>query len=242
MPEDLPVDSDHDIRDSDTDNTSDNMGVDEPPEAGSMRGEAQTHKVNAPGETSVGRQRELAAGPSDNSAQKRQRIQLLEDLEKSVKNIMSATFAHGESAVSDLCNRETLKKIIGDLDESWTAHISRKFRRFAKRCDKRAEKLTKTKSRCERDPDVAEIFSPLRMTRIVQKLGMKAGFALDLTTCDEQGVPYDLSKLAMQQKSLEFLEKVKPTMLISSTPCAMFSTMQNANVGKMKVEDVEART
>ena len=155
---------------------------------------------------------------------------------------MSATFAHGESAVSDLCNRKTLKKIIGDLDESWTAQISRKFRRFAKRCDKRAEKLTKTKSRRERDPDVAEIFSPLRMTRIVQKLGMKAGFALDLTTCDEQGVPYDLSKLAMQQKSLEFLEKVKPTMLILSTPCTMFSTMQNANVGKMKVEDVEART
>ena len=159
MPENLPVDSEDDIPDSDTDNTSDNMGVDEPPEAGSMRGEAQTHKVNAPGETSVGRQRELAAGPSDNSAQKRQRIQLLEDLEKSVKNIMSATFAHGESAVSDLCNRETLKKIIGDLDESWTAQISRKFKRFAERCDKRAEKLTKTKSRRERDPDVAEIFS-----------------------------------------------------------------------------------
>ena len=82
MPEDLPVDSEDDIPDSDTDNISDNMEVDEPPEAGSMRGEAQTHDVNAPGETSVGRQRELAAGLSDDSAQKRQRIQLLEDLAK----------------------------------------------------------------------------------------------------------------------------------------------------------------
>ena len=100
--------------------------------------------------------------------------------------------------------------------------------------------MAKGKPRSKRGTDVAEVFSPPRMTKMAQKLDMEAGLAVDLTTCDAKGVAWDLSKPAIQQKTLELVEKVKLTMLGMIPPCAMFSTMQNANIGKMK-EDVMVR-
>ena len=74
------------------------------------------------------------------------------------------------------------------------------------------------------------------------KLYIDAGFALDLITCDEQGIPWGLSKAAMQQKALQLLENIKPTTLVLRSSCTMFSIMHNPNIGKMKQEDVKART
>ena len=169
---------------------------------------------------------------------KKQRIQFLEDLERSVKNIMSLTSAHSENINIDLCNTETIMKIVCDLDKNQTSRVGRKVRRLAERHDKQARKLATHKQHKKASPDVAEVFSTPRMARMDQKFSMSAGFALDLTTCDDKGVPWDFSKPTMQQKALELVEKVKPTMLVMSPSCAM----QNENIGKMKEEDVKART
>ena len=65
--------------------------------------------------------------PEDNdveSAAKRQRIQFLEELEESVQNIMSITSKHCESISSARCNRESIKKIISDLDKSRITEVN----------------------------------------------------------------------------------------------------------------------
>ena len=37
--------------------------------------------------------------------------------------------------------------------------------------------------------EVAEVYSPLRMTKMADMMGMKSGFALAFTTNDENGKP-----------------------------------------------------
>ena len=72
---------------------------------------------------------------------KKQRIQFLEDLERSVKNIMSLTSAHSENINTDLCNTETIMELVSDLDKNQTSRVGRKVRRLAERYDKQAIKL-----------------------------------------------------------------------------------------------------
>jgi hypothetical protein len=40
---------------------------------------------------------------------------------------------------------------------------------------------------------VAEVFSPPRVVKMPHELGLKGGWSLDITTCDEQGIPWDFS-------------------------------------------------
>ena len=119
---------------------------------------------------------------------------------------MSVTPTYGESITSALCNRDTLMKMIGDLDKRLISRVSSKVRRFAWRYD-RQTKTNETASigRCFNATDLAEAFSPPRMTEMVQTRSMVAGFALCITTCDNEGVPWDLSKTAMQQNTFEFV-------------------------------------
>ena len=56
------------------------------------------------------------------------------------------------------------------------------------------------------------------MTAMAEKLGYKAGFALDLTTTDENGQPWDLSIKAMQERAMELLDKEAPWLLVVSPP------------------------
>ena len=65
---------------------------------------------------------------------------------------------------------------------------------------------------------------------------------MDLTTNDENGQSWDLSQQSFRIKALKLQEEVKPLLLVVSPPCAMFSTMQNVNIGKMDEADVRART
>ena len=39
--------------------------------------------------------------------------------------------------------------------------------------------------------DVAEVYSPPRIAEMAHKFGLRAGWSLDLTTCDEHGKPWD---------------------------------------------------
>ena len=67
---------------------------------------------------------------------------------------------------------------------------------------------------------------------MVWQLGMEGEIALDLTTTDENGEPWDFSKPKKREKAIRFLNETKPAMLILSPPCTMFSAMQNINLHK----------
>ena len=46
--------------------------------------------------------------------------------------------------------------------------------------------------------DVAEIYSPPRATEMAKKLGLRAGWSMDITTIDEEGRPWDPNQVAMR--------------------------------------------
>ena len=50
--------------------------------------------------------------------------------------------------------------------------------------------------------DVAEIYSPPRMAAMASRLGYTAGFSMDLTTSDENGLPWDLPLADTQRRAL----------------------------------------
>ena len=50
--------------------------------------------------------------------------------------------------------------------------------------------------------DVDEIYSPPRVVPEAVRQGLKGGLSMDLTTCDENGVPWDFSKLEQRNKAI----------------------------------------
>ena len=68
--------------------------------------------------------------------------------------------------------------------------------------------------------DVAEAYSPPRVTEHAKKYGLVAGEAMDLTT------GWDFSKECNRQRAREYLETQKPRLLIGSPMCTMFSQLQ----------------
>ena len=102
--------------------------------------------------------------------------------------------------------------------------------RFAnpKRRQRRTMRQEKAKS------DVAEIYSPPRITKMAREMGMNASWALDLTEVDQDdGMPWDLSKPEKRSKAVKRLDEDKPLMLIGCPMCGALSTWQNTNYDKM---------
>ena len=48
---------------------------------------------------------------------------------------------------------------------------------------------------------VSEAYSPVRVTGMADKMGLIPGLAMDLTTCDEHGNPWDFNCSAMRSKA-----------------------------------------
>ena len=80
--------------------------------------------------------------------------------------------------------------------------------------------------------DVAEIYSPPRMAAMASRRGYTAGFSMDLTTSDENGLPWDLSLVATQRRALRRWEIDMPYLLVASPPCTVFSVLQNLSRDK----------
>ena len=79
---------------------------------------------------------------------------------------------------------------------------------------------------------VSEIYSPPRVTKMLEKMPnseVLPGFALDITTYDENGEPWDSRRAGMRNKAGKMLEETKPTILIGPPGCREFSTWQNQN-------------
>ncbi len=58
--------------------------------------------------------------------------------------------------------------------------------------------------------DVAEIYSPPRVVKRAQEIGLKPGWGLDLTTKDTDGRPWDFSKKEAKERAIMKIRKDKP--------------------------------
>ena len=73
--------------------------------------------------------------------------------------------------------------------------------------------------------DVAEVFSPHRVTAQAEKFGLKAGDAWDLTT------GWDFNRPAHGRAAERYVDQKKPLVIIGSPPCTPFSQLQTLNRG-----------
>ena len=69
--------------------------------------------------------------------------------------------------------------------------------------------------------DIAEIYSPKRVTAAAAMIGLRAGLAMDLTN----GWDFRIAK--HREAAERYVREVKPWLLIGSPECRMFSTLQN---------------
>ena len=80
--------------------------------------------------------------------------------------------------------------------------------------------------------DVAEIYSPARVTELCSRFNLQRGMAMDLKS------GYDFDKEEDRNKAWAMLEEDKPMLVIGSPPCTFFSTLQYLNMHLHK-DDVE---
>ena len=90
---------------------------------------------------------------------------------------------------------------------------------------------------------MAEIYSLPRMTKMAQRLGMRAGWALDLTETDpEDGQPWDFSVPAKQAKAKKMIDEDRPAMLILCPMCGPFSQLNELfNYPKLTKDEVKKK-
>ena len=93
---------------------------------------------------------------------------------------------------------------------------------------------------------VSEIYSTPRITRalkLLPRLSLQAGFALDLTTTDDKGQPWDFTKKDMRDKAYAMVEKQKPYCVVGSPGCTPFCAYQALNAAKLgwSAEEKERR-
>ena len=151
-----------------------------------------------------------------------------EAIERSVKQIMENLIRKNVPFIGQLCTPEGLKEMMRQLDEKATKKMMRDVRRTER------QNVGKSKK------DVAEAYSPPRMTAMAEKLGWTGGAAMDVTRQAPDGVPWDLSDDSIQKKALKQWEDEKPWLLTASPPCTMFCTLQNLSIGKRDAGKVQA--
>ena len=79
---------------------------------------------------------------------------------------------------------------------------------------------------------VSEIYSPPRVTAAAKRLPelrVIPGFALDLTTADEDGSLWDFDSKVMRERAMAKVKSEKPQLLIGSPMCTAFSTWRRIN-------------
>ena len=76
---------------------------------------------------------------------------------------------------------------------------------------------------------MAELYSPTRVTEYGERNGLLSGVAFDLTTCDEDGSPWDFRLPQQRQKAAAKIQEMRPELLVGSPMCGPFSNLQNFN-------------
>ncbi len=85
--------------------------------------------------------------------------------------------------------------------------------------------------------DVAEIYSPPRLTAKSGDYGLRPEFAVDLTTKKRNGEYWDL----MKDEDADYLKRLqeteRPRLLVGSPPCTDFSTLLHLSRTKEQIEE-----
>ena len=89
--------------------------------------------------------------------------------------------------------------------------------------------------------EVAEVYSFPRITRMVEQRGLRAGWALDLTICVDDGRFWDFDQFEMGNRAVHKLLRSKPILLIGSPTCTAYNQMSNTIYYEMDPRDVERR-
>ena len=63
---------------------------------------------------------------------------------------------------------------------------------------------------------VSEAYSPVRVTGMAEKMGLIPGLAMDLTTCDDHGNPWDFNVPAMRSKAKSIVKSKAALLLVVS--------------------------
>ena len=93
------------------------------------------------------------------------------------------------------------------------------------------------------NPDVAEIYSPPRVTKLAYRWNLYAGFALDLTKNDPvDGKPWDFNDPVKRNRAKQKLLQEKPNLLVGCPPCTAFSILFRSNVSRMNPDKVRKLT
>ena len=78
-------------------------------------------------------------------------------------------------------------------------------------------------------PEVAELYSPPRVTEYGARKGVLSGFAFDLTTNDEDGNPWDFTQAGQKKKAADKIAQMEPDLLVGSPMCGPRSNLQHLN-------------
>ena len=89
--------------------------------------------------------------------------------------------------------------------------------------------------------DVAEVYSRPRIAKMAHQMGLRAGWGLDITTCNEAGKPWDFNCPKMRNEAIRKLLIDKPRLLIGSQMCGSFSVMNHINYARMTEEEKQQR-
>ena len=75
----------------------------------------------------------------------------------------------------------------------------------------------------------------------MHKLGLKAGWSLDICTNDEDGRPWDFTQAEMGNRAARKVIEDKPLLPIGSPPCTDWTSLMNLNWDKMDPDTVAER-
>ena len=85
--------------------------------------------------------------------------------------------------------------------------------------------------------DVAEVYSPPRIAEAAQRMGLRAGWSLDLITCDENGRSWDFNCPTMRNAAARKVLQDKPRLFIGSPMGGPSSTLNNFIYSRMTNEE-----
>ena len=88
---------------------------------------------------------------------------------------------------------------------------------------------------------VSDVYSAARVTASAIRhkgLGIESGLALDLTTTDEDGKPWDFSDAFQRKQAETMIDEQVPTLLIGTPMCAAFSLIQHISKARRNPEDI----
>ena len=88
---------------------------------------------------------------------------------------------------------------------------------------------------------VVEVYSPPRVVKMANEMWLRGGWSLDLTTRDEDGLPWDFNDAKMRNRAIRKILHGKPLIFIGSLMCTEYSAMNMINHSRMPVEEVVAR-